>query len=154
MTPVEEKHTNDATSHILLFQRCNGAGSRREKLLLSQRNVVCSRLHIYQKKRPYLYSDNSGYTRELSAPCGVEQDISIDGKWESIERTCSTAEGEWIGSTMFSIMLPVWGCRGCCPLWLSIECLSLNKYCYSCHIWHQLQKKTIPYCLPILIWRT
>lgn len=49
---------------------------------------------LYQKKRPYLYSDNSGYTRELSAPCGVEQDISIDGKWESIERTCSTAEGE------------------------------------------------------------
>lgn len=120
MDPVEEKHTNDATSHILLFQRCNGAGSRREKLLLSQRNVVCSRLHIYQKKRPYLYSDNSGYTRELSAPCGVEQDISIDGKWESIERTCSTPEGEWIGSTMFSIMLPVWGCWGCCPLWLSI----------------------------------
>lgn len=69
MAPVEEKlyffsnDTNDTTSHILHSRDVIVQGVGMKNSSSCRGRFISTRLHIYQNKRPNLYSDNSRFQR-------------------------------------------------------------------------------------------
>lgn len=103
MAPVEEKpyffskDANDTTSHILPSTDLMVPGVGMKKSSFHRGRFSCTRLHIYQNKRPDLYSNGSRFPRvSLSFHAGLNKTFSLmeNGNAFRFLKACFGAEGE------------------------------------------------------------